>query len=270
MPEFNNHSIDAEGRFSAVQPIEIKSPGVAILTLDHPPANAIGDDQIAEVMQALSQAAGDPGCRALVLRGAGRFFCAGADIRIMQPDAADADRAERLAAFAAALQALCDTLESFPAPTIAALRGTATGGGLEIGLACDFRLVADSALVGLPETKLGLIPGAGGTQRLTDIVGRAHALDLILRGRLLRGDEAVRIGLAHEALAAEAVEARALELAQELAAQPRQALREAKRCINLARSRAGFEAEIEATRKLHRDPDTVERIAAFLARRGGK
>ena len=253
-----------------MQSIEIKRPGVAILTLDHPPANAIGDEQIAELSQGLAEAADHPDCRVLVLRGAGRFFCAGADIRIMQRDGSDTDRAERLADFAAALQALCDTLEAFPAPTIAALRGTATGGGLELGLACDFRLIADTALVGLPETKLGLIPGAGGTQRLTDVVGRAHALDLILRGRLLQGDEAVRIGLAHEAMPAEAVEPRALELAQELAAQPLQALREAKRCISLARSRAGFDAEIEATRKLHRDPDTVERIAAFLARRAGK
>lgn len=247
--------------------IEKTSSGVAVLTLDHPPANAIGEPQIDAQSKALHGAADDRGCRVLVIRGEGRFFCAGADIRIMQGGAADDDRAERLAGFARRLQILCDGLENFPAPTIAAIRGTATGGGLELALACDLRIAAREALLGLPETKLGLIPGAGGTQRMVDVVGRAHALDLILRGRLIDGEEALRIGLVHEAHAAEAVEARALEIAEELATQPAQALREAKRCIGLARSAAGFEAEIDATRTLHRDPDTAQRIAAFLARR---
>jgi enoyl-CoA hydratase/carnithine racemase len=250
--------------------LEHGAPGVAVITLDHPPANAIGYEQIETLTRALDEAEASGDCLALVIRAAGRFFCAGADIRIMSAEAAGADRADRLAAFALALQELCERIERFPAPTLAAVRGTATGGGLELAMACDLRIVAREALVGLPETKLGLIPGAGGTQRLTELIGRARASDLILRGRLIGGEEAARIGLATEAVAAERVEPRALEIATELAAQPREALREAKRCIALARSDGGFKAEIEATRALHRHPETIERIAAFLARRSAK
>ena len=247
--------------------LERKQAGIATITLDHPPANAIGHAEIDTLSNVLVKAAADGDCRVLVIRGAGRFFCAGADIRIMQGGADEAERAQRLAEFARALQVLCDALETFPAPTVAAMRGTATGGGLELAMACDFRIAAHEALFGLPEAKLGLIPGAGGTQRMVGLVGRAHALDLILRGRLIGGDEAARIGLAHESVSAEEVEPRAMALAGELATQSVQALRQAKHCINLARSPAGFEAEIAATRMLHRDPDTVQRIAAFLASR---
>ena len=250
--------------------LERKPSGIATLTLDHPPANAIGQPQVDALSRALAQAAADSDCRVLVVRGAGRFFCAGADIRIMQGNSSESERADRLADFARALQMLCGAFESTPVPTIAAIRGTATGGGLELAMACDFRIVAREALIGLPETKLGLIPGAGGTQRMVGLIGRAHTFDLILRGRLIGGDEAARIGLAHESVSAENVEPRAMALAEELATQPPQALREAKRCINLARSEAGFAAEIDATRALHRHPDTARRIAAFLAGRASK
>lgn len=247
--------------------LESKPSGIANVTLDHPPANAIGQPQIDALSRVLAQVAAESNCRVLIVRGAGRFFCAGADIRIMQGGSNESERADRLADFAHALQMVCSTLENLAIPTIAAIRGTATGGGLELAMACDFRIAAREALFGLPETKLGLIPGAGGTQRMVALIGRAHALDLILRGRLIGGDEAARIGLAHESVSAEDVEPRAMALAEELASQPREALREAKRCINLARSEAGFAAEIDATRALHRHPDTMQRIAAFLARR---
>ena len=155
-------------------------------------------------------------------------------------------------------------------PTIAAINGIATGGGLELAMACDFRIAAREAMLGLPETKLGLIPGAGGTQRLVQLIGRARAFDLILRGRLIGGEEAAHLGLVLEAVAATEIGTRTMALAEELAAQPRQALREARRCINLARSDAGFAEEIAATRRLQLDADTAQRIAAFLARRAGK
>jgi len=250
--------------------LERKPSGIATLTLDHPPANAIGGPQIEALSRTLAQVAADGDCRVLIIRGAGRFFCAGADIRMMQGNASTGGHADRLADFARALQGLCGELESAPVPTIAAIRGSAAGGGLELAMACDFRIVGRDALIGLPETKLGLIPGAGGTQRMVELIGRAQALDLILRGRLIAGAEAARIGLAHESVPAEEVEPRASALAEELAALSPDALREAKRCIYLARSDAGFAAEIDATRRLHRHPDTGRRIAAFLAARPPK
>jgi len=250
--------------------LETNPAGITTLTLDNPPANAIGPLQIEELSHALAGISEAPGCRVLVLRGAGRFFCAGADIRIMQDDGNVQQRAQRLADFAQSLQKLFAFLENLTVPTIAVINGIATGGGLELAMACDFRIVAKEASLGLPETKLGLIPGAGGTQRLVRLIGRANALDLILRGRLIDGEEAVRMGLALAAVAAADVGMRGMALAEELVKQPRQALREAKHCINLAPSDAGFAEEIAATRRLQLDADTASRIAAFLARRAAR
>ena len=248
--------------------LEKLSHGVAAITLDFPPANAIGPAQITQLDEALTQAAADSACRALVIRAKGRFFCAGADIRIMQRaqgEAVDAV-ANRLAGFARQLQILYAKLEAFPAPSIAAISGITIGGGLELALACDFRIAAMEATLGLAETKLGLIPGAGGTQRMVAVLGRARASDLILRARLITGEEAARIGLVHEAVAGDNTQSRALALAEELAALPQAALREAKRCMALAVSSEGYAAEIEATRALQGDPETQALISAFLAR----
>lgn len=247
--------------------LESVGPEIAAITLDRAPANAIAPEDIKAMHAALASAAGQ--CRALLLRARGRFFCAGADVSIMQAGSDVTERATRLAAFAKDLQDLCAALEAFPAPTICALDGIATGGGMELALACDFRIAANGVRLGLPETKLGLIPGAGGTQRVTRIVGRARALELILTGKLITAEEAARIGLIHEAVEGGA-EARALQLAAELAGQPRRALLEAKRCIGLAGSAQGWVAEIEATRALHLEPETQERIAAFMARSSAK
>ncbi len=250
--------------------LECETSGTAVITLDFPPANAIGAAQIAMLESALVSAA-ESGCRVLLVRATGRFFCAGADIGIMQARDAETQRAERLAGFAQKLQALYGKLEAFPSPTIAAIDGIATGGGLELALACDFRIAREGAQLGLPETKLGLIPAAGGTQRMVAVVGRAYAADMILRGRLVDGAEAWRMGLVHESVSGEAnarpAEARARALAEELCAQPQAALGEAKRCIAMAGNASGFAAEVEATRVLHAEPETIERIAAFLRRR---
>lgn len=247
--------------------LESAGPEIAAITLDRAPANAIAPGDITDIHAALKSAAGK--CRVLVLRARGRFFCAGADVSIMQAGSDAEERANRLAAFAKDLQDLCAAIEAFPAPTICALDGIATGGGMELALACDFRIAARGVRLGLPETKLGLIPGAGGTQRVTRIIGRARALELILTGRLILAEEAAQIGLVHEAVDGGA-EARALQLATELAGQPRCALQEAKRCIGLAGTDEGWVAEIEATRALHLEPETQERIAAFMARSSAK
>lgn len=249
--------------------LECDPSGTAVITLDFPPANAIGAAQIPMLESAVISAA-QSGCRVLLVRATGRFFCAGADIGIMQARDSDTQRAERLASFAQNLQVFYEKLEAFPSPTIAAIDGIATGGGLELALACDFRIARQGTQLGLPETKLGLIPAAGGTQRMVAVVGRAYAADMILRGRLVDGAEALRMGLVHESVQGEAdkrpAEARARALAEELCALPQAALREAKRCMAMAGKAAGFAEEIEATRVLHAEPETIERIAAFLAR----
>jgi len=238
---------------------------VCTVTLDRPPANAIGEADLAALARLLAGLAEDDRCRVLVFTGTGRFFSAGADIKLMAE--AGPGGVERLTQLARDMQAAYDAIERLPFPTIAAINGIATGGGLELALACDLRIAAQGASIGLTETRIGLIPGAGGTQRLVQTVGRAAALRLILRGEIVDGSEAARLGIVHEAVPGQGLAARTAELAAELAAQPREALRSAKRCIALAPSPAGYAAEIDETRRLHGCDETRARIAAFLARR---
>jgi len=240
--------------------------GIYTITLARPPANAMGYDEVAELSAVMSQARGLADCAVLVFCASGRFFSAGADIKTMGSAPGDAAATERLIDLARRMQAAFAAIEAFPAPTIAAIQGIATGGGLELALACDLRIAASGSRLGLTETRIGLIPGAGGTQRLTRIAGRAIALRMILAGELIDGAEAARLGVVHEAVAQEDVTRRALELAQQLAALPRGALQSAKRCIALAPSADGYVAEIEETARLHASAETRAAIAAFLNR----
>ena len=163
----------------------------------------------------------------LVITGAGpKAFVAGADIS--EFEGLSPDEATRLARQG---QAVLDRLESLPVPTIAAINGYALGGGCELALACTFRLVADTARLGLPETSLGLIPGFGGTQRLARAVGRQQALELILTGRQVGADEAVRLGLALRAVPAAQLMDEALALAAQLASRAPLALRYAREAV---------------------------------------
>lgn len=241
--------------------------GVAVVEIDRPPANAIGPGDLDELARVLRAATEDADCRALVFAARGRFFSAGADIKLMEGGGADAAARERLVDLARVMQATFDAIEALPLPTIAALGGIATGGGLELALACDLRVAAADARLGLTETRIGLIPGAGGTQRLVAVAGRAVALRMILLGELISGEEAARLGVVHESVDAPALRDRALALAGELAAQPRAALAAAKRCIRLAPSAQGYAAEIAATAELHASAETQACIAAFLRRR---
>jgi enoyl-CoA hydratase/carnithine racemase len=242
-------------------------PRVFLVEMARPPANAMGFDDVIELRALLERAAALPDCDALVIRARGRFFSAGADIKLMHAAGQDESAIEHLVALARAMQEAFDCLERFPAPTIAAINGIATGGGLELALACDVRMVADDARIGLTETRIGLIPGAGGTQRLTRIAGRATASRMILAGELISAGEALRLGIVHEALPQAELAERALELARHFASLPRAALQAAKRCIALAPSAEGYAAEIAATERLHRDKDTRAAIAAFLDRK---
>jgi methylglutaconyl-CoA hydratase len=176
----------------------------------------------------LERAAGDRGLRAVVITGQGsKAFCAGADLK----ERARMSDAE-VAGFHQAVRALLDGLGRLPQPVVAALNGVALGGGLELALACDLRMAAEGIEVGLPEVGLGIIPGAGGTQRLPRLVGAARAKDLILTARRLGAAEALAWGLFSAVVPAERLATEALGLAERVARNAPVSLRQAKRAID--------------------------------------
>jgi enoyl-CoA hydratase/carnithine racemase len=174
--------------------------------------NALSRVTVVQLDAIVTRAAMDPALRAVIVTGEGaRAFCAGADLR--ERMAMDEDDVR---AFLAALGGVLDRIDAFPRPVIAAINGVALGGGLELALACDLRVIASAAELGLPETTIGVIPGAGGTQRLPRAIGEARAKEMILLGRRMRAPEALACGLVQRS-ADDAVSA-ALALAEELAA----------------------------------------------------
>ena len=183
---------------------------------------------LAEGAGHLARAAGDRALRVVVLRGAGqKAFCAGADLK-ERARMADAE----VAAFHHGLKALLTGLEALPQPVVAALNGAALGGGLELALACDLRVAADGIELGLPEVALGIIPGAGGTQRLPRLVGVARAKDLVLTARRVGAAEALAMGLVSAVVPPERLDEEALALAARVARNAPVSLRQAKRAID--------------------------------------
>ena len=169
---------------------ERRADGVAVLRIDRPPLNALSRAVLDELESAARELGGDPEVKAVVVLGGAKAFAAGADISEFggQTEARDVGKQFR-AAF--------DALGAIPRPVIAAINGVALGGGLELALACDLRIAADSARVGQPEILLGIIPGAGATQRLPRLVGPARAKELIWSGRQVEVDEALAVGAGH-------------------------------------------------------------------------
>jgi enoyl-CoA hydratase/carnithine racemase len=170
-------------------------------------------------------------------------------------------------AYVAGIQRLYARIEKLPQVTLAEIGGAALGGGLELALACDLRVCALEAKVGLPEAQLGLIPGAGGTQRLTRLCGRSVAARLILGAETLDGAAARELGLVQWAVPRAELPERAIEIARRIAALPAAALAASKACIASAcePGRGGYSEELEATRLLLTNPETRERVEAFLA-----
>ena len=237
---------------------------VATVTLDSTPANALGPAIVDGLLETLSEIEAS-GSRVAVLQSVvPGYFAAGADLKHIA-----AQDWEGMDAYLAHLGSAIERVASLPIPSIAAIDGYALGGGLELAMACTLRVVGDGARLGLPEVKLGLLPGAGGTQRLPRLVGPARALDLLLTGRTLGAAEALAIGLADRAGGPDAA-AKAHELAADLAARSRPALSEIRRCVDAAASTsfsAGMEVERDAMRNLFGSPDAHEGIAAFLEKR---
>ncbi len=212
--------------------IEVSSAGgVATITLDRPERyNALGMHIIGELQEALEEIEGSGEVRVMILTGAGdKAFCSGADLK----ERAGMDTDERWA-HNRSMVALAENLARLQVPTIAALNGLAFGGGLEISLACDFRLAAEGARFALPEVGLGIIPGAGGTQRLPRLVGPTRAKELIFTGRRINAARALEIGLVSEVVPANSLTEAARALAGEIAANSPLALAYAKAAVDLA------------------------------------
>lgn len=241
---------------------------VLVATLARPPVNALDDGLLTALEATLDDAIADQGVTVLHLRSEMKVFCAGADLAFMRECFASEDGTEAMLALVQRMQALFARLEAAPVVTLAEIGGAALGGGLELALACDLRMAAAEARLGLPEAGLGLLPGAGGTQRLTRLVGTGLAHRLILGAETLAGTEALRLGLVQWAPPRAELVHEAEALASRLACLSRQALAENKHCIELASmpGSAGYVAEIEGTRRLYHDPDTQRRVAEFLDR----
>ena len=201
--------------------------GVGTVRLDRPPVNALNAELRAQLVVVCRQAAASDEVRAVVVYGGPRHFAAGADISELE----GVSLAE-MAGQVEQLQASLGALAGIGKPTVAALTGYALGGGLEIALACDFRIAADSARLGLPEILLGVIPGGGGTQRLARLVGPSVAKNLLYTGRQVGAEEALRVGLVDEVVAADDVYTHACEFAARLAKGPSLALRAAKLAVD--------------------------------------
>lgn len=240
-------------------------PGVGLVTLDQPRAlNALSYALLAELDAALAALDADPACRAIVITGAGdRAFAAGADVRELSAETtASLHEADPFSAI--------DHVATLATPTIAAVRGFALGGGCELAMACDMLVAGDDAKFGQPAVLIGIIPGAGGTQRLARAVGKARAMELVLTGRRIDVAEADRLGLVTKVVPAAETVPEALALAATIASMPPLAVRAAKAALSASAELPladGIRRERDLFEALFLSEDQREGMAAFLDKR---
>ena len=216
--------------------------GVGTIRLDRPKMNAISIQVQEEIRAAAAEATERDDVKAVVVYGGERVFAAGNDVKEMA-DMSYTDMVKR----SGPLQSSVTAVARIPKPVVAAVTGYALGGGCELALAADVRFAADNAVLGQPEVLLGIIPGAGGTQRLTRLVGPSKAKDLIFTGRFVQADEALAIGLVDRLFPAESVYDEALAWAKQFAGAAPYALRAAKECID-----RGLETDLETGLEIER------------------
>lgn len=241
---------------------------VGVIRLDRPKMNVLNramQEEIRKVSQEINQ---NPDIRAVVIYGGEKSFAAGADIKeMMHWDASEAAKETP------GLQACFNAVAGITKPTIAAISGYALGGGLELALACDFRIAADDAQVGQPEILLGVIPGAGGTQRLARLIGTSRAKEIIFTGRFVPASEALSLGILNEVVSPAELFSRALEFAATLAAGSVTALSAAKQAIDQGISQdltSGLETEAKFFAGLFGSRDQVLGMASFVENGPGK
>jgi enoyl-CoA hydratase/carnithine racemase len=245
------------------------SDGIGTIRLDRPPMNALNIGIQEELRAAASAFTADDDVRAVIVFGGEKVFAAGADIKEMA-DMSYVDMSAR----AGALSSAFDSIARVPKPVVAAITGYALGGGCELALACDWRVAAADAKLGQPEINLGIIPGAGGTQRLARLVGPARAKDLIMSGRFVNAAEALAIGLVDKVVpTAEEVYDAAVALVKPYLQGPAVALRAAKMAVDGGLEMdiaAGLAWESQLFAALFATDDKREGMAAFVEKRKPK
>jgi enoyl-CoA hydratase/carnithine racemase len=248
--------------------LEVSDRGVGTIRLDRPKVNALNQQVATEIGHCVDEAAERDDVKAVVVWGGERIFAAGADIKEMSTT-----NAVEMYRYIGRFQDVFTRLERLPKVTIAAINGFALGGGCELTLACDMRIAAEDAKLGQPEILLGVIPGAGGTQRLPRIVGVGRAKELIYSGRMIDAAEALSIGLVNEVVPAAEVYPRAMALAEGFAAGPTVALQAAKDVIGNGIDldmTSGLLLERQAFAALFASEDQTIGMETFVAEGPGK
>ena len=240
---------------------------IALITLNRPEVrNALNDELLNELEDIIRLIERNDDVRVVIIAGCDDFFCAGADIRKLKEWRSPLDAHS----FLVKIQRVINKLETIPQPTIAAVSGIALGGGTEISLACNLRIAAENALFGQTEINIGIIPGAGGTQRLPRTVGLAIAAELLFTGRTVKADEALRIGLVNEVVPVDELMNKATAIARQIADKPLWAVRMTKVCLrdglqmNLSQA---LEYEGRCFEFLVSTDDHREGVDAFLEKR---
>ncbi|MCX7175060.1 MAG: enoyl-CoA hydratase/isomerase family protein [Proteobacteria bacterium] len=242
------------------------SGAVAIATLSQAPVNAMNDEWVTRLEEILGELEQDECLGVLWIRSDQRVFCAGADLEFMRARFLTEEGRALMIAFTRRLQEVFARLERIGLVTVAEIGGAALGGGFELALACDLRFVAETAKVGLPEARLGLLPAGGGTQRLTRLCGAGIARRLILGAEIVTGSVAVDLGLAHWAAPLAELQAATRSVVERIAGLPRAALAESKQCIAAAMdpSLDGYEVELAGSGRLLATAETQQQVKSFL------
>lgn len=239
---------------------------IATIKINRPPANALSSGLIKELGIVLDEVESNDDVRVVLIHGEGRFFSAGADIKEFTTVQTGGEF-ENLATNG---QQLFDRMENFPKPIIAAIHGAALGGGLELAMACHFRLVTKSAKLGLPELQLGLIPGFAGTQRLPRYVGVARAAEMMFTSDPITGEEAVQVGLANHAYEDSELLDRAYAMAKKIAKKSPISVQATIELLNYSKTKefySGVKKEAELFGKVFASEDAKEGISAFIEKR---
>lgn len=239
---------------------------VAVITINRPPANALSRGLLQELSSVLDEIEPNKEIKVLVIHGEGRFFSAGADIKEFT-SVSTSDGFSNLGKYG---QDLFERIERFPKPIIAAIHGAALGGGLELAMACHIRLVTETAKLGLPELQLGIVPGFGGTQRLSKYVGTSRAAEMMFTSEPIIGTEAVKVGLANHAYSDNELVDEAVKLARKIAKKSPGSLKAAIQLLNFTKTDSfyeGIEKEAELFGQVFTSQDGMEGIQAFIEKR---
>lgn len=240
--------------------------GVGVVTINRPPANALARALILEIDALLDKVENDDDVRVIVLRGEGRFFSAGADIK----EFTEVTSGEEFSKLSASGQVVFERVERFHKPIIAVIHGAALGGGLELAMACHMRFVTEDAKLGLPELQLGLIPGFAGTQRLPRYVGMPKAAEMLLTSTPISGKEAAELGLANKAFSEDVLFEETIKIAKKIAKKSPIAVGAALKMLQYTKPSTyyeGVKSEANAFGEVFVSEDAKEGIQAFLEKR---